>query len=338
MKTLKAEIFAVGKWNGMDITKQMLSELANNFARLSDVVDVPLKLGHNDEQTVTDGKPALGWVSKVWVEGEKLFALFTDIPEIVYNAIDKKRYKNVSIEALFDVKHKDVEYGTVLTAVALLGVDMPAVNTLADLKTYMTANNLAFTSHATFSEKPINSNSGGSAMTPQEQAEFDKLKAKVDAQQEIIDANATESAKFTAQSAKDKATIESLTAESKAAAFAATKNEICTQLDSLVKEGKCTPAQRDDLIKDFTAETIANVKFTISVLSTSVGNGLDKTEHGRNSNDKDNQNFSASDRVDIEASKVQSANPGMDYTDAVKQVFDADPKLAQEYTNENDEE
>lgn len=342
MKTLDVEIFATGKWNGINVTPKMLSELANNFTRLSSTVDVPLKFGHNDEQPMTDGQPALGWVSKVWVEGEKLFATFIDMPEIVYNAMKKKLYKNVSIEALFNVSHKKVEYGTVLTAVALLGADMPAVNTLSDLKTYMTANNLAFSNHATFSKEPqsTNFNSESSTMNEKEQAEFDAMKAKVEAQQKVIDDNATASAKFTADSAKDKATIQSLEDEKKATAFAAEKNSVNAELETLVKAGKCTPAQRDDLIKDFTAETAANVKFTIGVLKGSTGNGMNTDEQGQehNQDDKDKGNLSASDRVDMAAHKLIAANSELQYDEAVKSVFAADPKLAGEFATENDGE
>jgi len=199
------------------------------------------------------------------VEGEKLFAKVNDIPDIVYKEIEKKQYKNVSIEVLFDVDHKGVNYGTVLTAAALLGVDMPAVNTLADLTTYMTANNLAFSSHATFSKKPIN-HSGGSTMTPEEQTEFDRLKAETTSQKKVIADNATSAAEFTAKDAEKDAKIKTLEKSGEDAKFAAAKATVEDDLETLVKDNKITPAQRDKLMTDFSADTIGNVQFTINTL------------------------------------------------------------------------
>ena len=335
MKTLnRIEIFAVGVWNGITVTPKMLVELANNFTRLSDVIDVYAKLGHNEEQKMTDGQPALGWASKIWVEGEKLFATMTDVPDIVVEAIEKKLYKNVSIEVLFDVEHKGVQYGTVLTAVALLGADMPAVNTLTDLKTYMTANNLAFTSHATFSKKPTNTNhnSGGSTMTPEEQAEFDALKATNKAQAKSITEQAE---KFTSQQTE----IDKLKSDGKETAFARDKADVEATTEKLVKDKKMLPAQRDKLMKDFTAKTAEQIKFSISLFEDNASTDMGgESAHDKSDDDKDEENFSASDRVDVEASKIQAANPTMSYGDAVQSVFSADPKLAAEYTSENDEE
>lgn len=131
------EIFATGKWNGKEFADKDLHDIVTNFYLLKNVQKVPLKLGHNDDQPLTDGMPALGWVSDVWVEGNKLMAKFDDVPEIIRDAIKKKKYRTVSVELLLGAKHKGKEYKNVLDAVALLGADQPAVNTLKDLNTYL---------------------------------------------------------------------------------------------------------------------------------------------------------------------------------------------------------
>jgi uncharacterized membrane protein len=82
---------------------------------------------------MTDGQPAIGWISRVFREGQKLYADFVDMPRSVFEAVKNKLYRTVSIELLFDVDHKGKRFGHVLDAVALLGADHPAVNTLADL-------------------------------------------------------------------------------------------------------------------------------------------------------------------------------------------------------------
>lgn len=147
LKTLDAEIFAAGKWNGMDFSDGMLDSLVATFNKLHDIHKVPLKFGHNSQQKMTDGQPALGWVEKIWREGGKLMAKFTDMPEIVMKAMKKKLYRKVSIELDVDVKHGTDKYDYVLSGVALLGADIPAVNVLADLHAYMSkgASPLTFT-------------------------------------------------------------------------------------------------------------------------------------------------------------------------------------------------
>ena len=127
------EIFAVGKWNGMEFSEADLDDIVLNFNNLKDVHRVPLKFGHNDEQPMTDGQPAIGWVSRVFREGKKLYADFVDMPRTLMEAVKNKLYRTVSVELLFDVDHKGNKFGHVLDAVALLGADHPAVNTLADL-------------------------------------------------------------------------------------------------------------------------------------------------------------------------------------------------------------
>ena len=147
---LTAEIFAVGKWNGMPFTKDDLASIAKNFDSFRDLLKVPLKFGHNDEQPMTDGQPALGWVDRVWIDGDKLMAEFADMPSKVMDAIRKKLYRKVSVELDIGVNHKGREYDYVLSGVALLGADIPAVSVLADLDHYMMRRAFSSGHRATF--------------------------------------------------------------------------------------------------------------------------------------------------------------------------------------------
>jgi hypothetical protein len=138
MKTLKGvEVFAVGKWNGMTFQAHDLAEMATAFDELKEIHKVPLKMGHNAEQPMTDGKPALGWVSAIYVKGDKLCADFENVPPVVAKAIENKLYRRVSIELSIDVRYKGKHIPFVVDAVALLGADLPAVNTLADLNAFL---------------------------------------------------------------------------------------------------------------------------------------------------------------------------------------------------------
>lgn len=139
-------IFEVGTWNGMEFTDQDIEDIVQNFNELAAVQHVPLKLGHNDEQPLTDGKPALGWVRNLRKVGKQLVADFVDVPRIIKEAIAKRLYRAVSIELLLGVSHNGKSYNHVLDAVALLGADQPAVNTLPDLQAYLASRNAKFES------------------------------------------------------------------------------------------------------------------------------------------------------------------------------------------------
>lgn len=111
-----------------------IDSIVASFEALNLSRKVPLKAGHNDGQPMTDGQPALGWVSRVWRDGTKLMADFVDMPTVIYEAIRKKLYKTVSIELLRDVQAGTRKLPWVLDAVSLLGADQPAVGTLKDLE------------------------------------------------------------------------------------------------------------------------------------------------------------------------------------------------------------
>lgn len=95
---------------------------------------MPLKLGHNGDQPLTDGQPALGWVSRVYRDGRKLLADFIDMPTSIYEMVKAGLYKFVSVELAKNVLAGTREIPWVLDAVALLGADQPAVGTLKDLQ------------------------------------------------------------------------------------------------------------------------------------------------------------------------------------------------------------
>ena len=125
------EIFAEGMWNGLNFSSSDLEDIVANFSKLKDDHRVPLKFGHDADHN--DGQPAIGWVERIFKEGTKLFADFTHMPRIVFDAIEQQLYRTISIELLFNVDNDGNKFNHVLDAVALLGADHPAVNSLADL-------------------------------------------------------------------------------------------------------------------------------------------------------------------------------------------------------------
>jgi hypothetical protein len=137
-------IFEVGTWNKMEFAEADIQEIADNYVALESQHQVPLKLGHNEEQPLTDGQPALGWLQNVRRVGKQLLADFVDVPKVVKELIAKKRFRAVSIELLMGLKRGDKTYKYVLDAVAILGADQPAVHTLPDLNLFLAKRSLAY--------------------------------------------------------------------------------------------------------------------------------------------------------------------------------------------------
>ena len=130
------EIFAAGIWNGDKYTEKDIDEMVKAFEDLKNKRDFPLKLGHTDKQKLLqkDGLPAAGWISKLKRVGKKLVATFTKVPKLIKDLIEKHAYKNVSAEIWWNYKDKNTGklYPRMLSAVALLGADIPAVQGLSD--------------------------------------------------------------------------------------------------------------------------------------------------------------------------------------------------------------
>ena len=78
-KIENVELFDIGVWNGKAFLEKDLKEMEEAYKAFTGVLRVPLKLGHNDEQKITDGQPAIGWLSNVRLsEDKKLVGDFAD--------------------------------------------------------------------------------------------------------------------------------------------------------------------------------------------------------------------------------------------------------------------
>lgn len=119
------EIFAVGTWNGEKYTLRDLQDIVDAYDKVG--FKPPLKAGHDEKS----GEPALGWIQNLRIVGNKLVADFKDISQKVYETIKGRGWDTVSAEIFWNLDRNGKVFRRVLKAVALLGIEIPAV---ADLK------------------------------------------------------------------------------------------------------------------------------------------------------------------------------------------------------------
>lgn len=248
------EIFAVGVWNDMEFNEADLDDIVANFDKLKEKHNVPLKFGHNEEQDITDGQPAIGWVERVYKVGEKLFADFTHMPRTVFEAIQNKLYRSVSIELLFNVDSDGAKFNHVLDAVALLGSDHPAVNSLADLDALL-ATRTAFTGGHRVAFETIKTGKTKSFKSKTEDNELDAKEVQKivdDAMAPVIADNVQLKADLkaeqdkTAKFTRDKADDEKRQKEEK---VKLSRQAVTEVLDAAVRVKTLTPAFRENYEK-----------------------------------------------------------------------------------------
>ena len=277
------EIFSVGKWNGDDYTREDLHEMVRAFVEQPSFKPF-IKLGHDKDQKVAkelmeieDGLPALGWINRLYVSGEKLLADFIDIPGKLGKLIKKGAYKKISSEVFWNIKIKDKTYKRMLAAVALLGADTPGVMNLGDIlamykKIYSDDLEKVTTKEENFNpdinpqkekEIPMEKTEGqlkAEFALEKAQAELksaeDKLKNASDADK-AKDAEIVDLKKFKVE-AEAKLKVEADKAAKAAASEAKAKRE--TFVNTLVNDKLCTPA-----MKPYIAELLGEEKKVYSI-------------------------------------------------------------------------
>lgn len=222
-----------------------IDSIVASFEALNLSRKVPIKAGHNDDQPMTDGQPALGWVSRVWREGTKLMADFVDMPTVIYEAIRKKLYKTVSIELLRDVQAGTRKLPWVLDAVSLLGADQPAVGTLKDLEVLTMTRKPVMQARArvAFTRDIKLSSTGATKAMDEEQ-----VKALLSKQAEELTAKFTTQLSAEVKKVRDEAKAESDAAVAKAKAEGH-RAQIKDKFERAVKAEILLPAKRESFYK-----------------------------------------------------------------------------------------
>lgn len=343
MANLTEEIFAVGTWNGIDFTLEDLKLMANAFNSLKDVHQVPLiKLGHNDEQPLTDGQPALGWIEDIFVKGEKLMAKLTDVPDIVAKAISKKLYRNKSVELDIGVEHNGEYYPWVVSGVALLGADIPAVNTLNDLGAYMSKysySSISFTKRVTFSlpeEKNRSKSMSGDTDDISVKKQLEAMEAKLAELTEENIALKNEKVEF---KAKQRNTEEQ---ERKRLKFEKRKL-FETELDDLVKQKKIAPFTRDDMLRDWDqtgdneeGEKVRDkLEYSLETLKRTIEANpafFGAEQARREAEQMKFESDKSPDKIVVQRAKKIMVEQGIkDFVRAKEMVLQADSELAEKY-------
>lgn len=345
----RVEIFSTGVHHGsetIDVSEDDLSEMVASFEALGreNGFKPVLKLGHEDAQTFfgqKKGAPNLGFVEKIWKEGGKILANFSNVPDALVELIKQRRYNAVSIELMPEAKVGGTVFSNVLTAVALLGAELPAVKGLADLAASL------------FTEKPAHEFEGKTveleetigekdmATYTQEQVDalvasaVSKAKEELTAEFEGKIADLTKAAEDAANGQK--------TAEDALRQFEADthKREAEGMVEQAIKDGKILPKQKDQALA-FAMSLSGKIKFGDKETSAAdlfkdfvegLPKGVDLGEHGATETKDGDKTANAAEEVDKRAKALVAEKKAETYADARQIVLQADPELKQRYFN-----
>lgn len=346
MNKFDIEILAVGLWNGIDFTDADLTMIAYAFDKLKEVHKVPMKIGHNDEQKLTDGQPKLGAVTKVQVVGDKLMATIESMPDIVFSAIEQGLYDSVSVELDMGVEHSGEFFMWVLSGVALLGADIPAVNTLADLTSFMSREyQLPHKKRIAFSAiQNVNKFSKrGFTMNEEEyKAKIASLEAKNKLLQDDSDASNADLKKQKEEREGLEAKVKKSEEENAEKEKVEQEKELMSKLDTLVKEKKILPAVREEFMKDYKDsgdyKTLLFAVKKLESLEAKDSKLFNKGDTKNKSKDSKDEDGLTPDRVVLSRINKHMLDTGeKDFKTAKSKVLRADLELAEEYAHMGDD-
>ncbi len=234
--------FADSAGRPQTFTEQDLTAIAHAYDPAKR--EAPLVFGHPR----SDAAPAFGWAQRLKAEGQKLFALFAQVPDEVRNLVAKGHYRHVSMSLMPD--------RVTLRHVALLGAAQPAIDGLKAVEFHDGGDAITvdFTGATT----------KGADMNPEElqrqigqlQAQLETLKAENDKLKKEL--GEAKGARDSAEAAKTDAEKQ---AESVAAEFSAYRGRIETErresrVSALVRSGRLKPAEKPGVL-DFAARLAA---------------------------------------------------------------------------------
>lgn len=121
------EIFRVGTHNGAKFKAEDLDNMVDAAGKLDFMPAV--KVGHTSDK----GAPAYGYLRNIRRQGDVLLGDLTDLTADIFKSIKQKLFGRVSVEMYTNFKRAEKTYPHAISAIALLGQEIPAVANLKPL-------------------------------------------------------------------------------------------------------------------------------------------------------------------------------------------------------------
>jgi hypothetical protein len=135
---LNVELMTIGTWDGRGcpeggcaFTTEDLQEIAEaTESAFADGMKSPVKLGHGETQQILAeaGLPAAGWLENVRLSGSAIVSDIKQVPKRIADIMEAGGWRNRSVE----LRRRNGKL--VLTGLALLGMKLPAIDTLKDIE------------------------------------------------------------------------------------------------------------------------------------------------------------------------------------------------------------
>lgn len=247
------EVFSVGEWNGTIYEEKDLDAMVGAFLTTKDKLKPYLKIGHGDEQALLqeDELPAAGFISNLRRVGNKLLADFVDIPNKIFQVMERGAYRRVSCEIWWNMAVEGIKFPYLLKAVSILGGETPAVTNLDDILGLYAANCRAVEAYASGAEVKKYDFAVGNKTEDKimeelkaQLADKERLLAESAKAVETLEGNVTA---FKTENAALKAKVEELCGDVAKLSQEKKSIEINKALDGLVSGKKIVPAQREVL-------------------------------------------------------------------------------------------
>lgn len=132
------EVFASGTFNGDLYSDADLDIMVDAFDKVG--FKPTVKAGHADGQENEKkarevfGAPALGYVSRIYRNGNKLLADLTKVPRKFADLIKAGSYSRVSSEIYWNLMNEGKKIPRALKSIAFLGADIPALTNLKEIE------------------------------------------------------------------------------------------------------------------------------------------------------------------------------------------------------------
>jgi hypothetical protein len=351
------EVFAVGTWNKYKFVYEDLVEIVNNTNYLISTkkLNPPLKVGHSTNQILkqqTDGDPRLGSVSNFRLnKDKKIVCDFTNIPDIIFTAIKKGLYNNVSVE----LDHI-ANFGWYTHKVALLGADLPAVKNIKDLQVYLSENQNLVDIDCKFNFSTPKIIGGVIKMSEKEkeaggvtvnlhrdeviEGELKEIKAKF--AENLKESKKTDDKlKDIEQKMKDaEKKLEEYKSKDLERAFKEQSQKILEKYKKATKEGKLQPVLYNEIETHINSQKAAfsettklqmSPELVVKMMDSFSGMSTKKEEaRGSKKDSEGNSDNSADEKLLVEVKKVQ-ASSGLKYSEALDIVCNIKPELFKEY-------